>query len=314
MGMIQDDQTGAGSFSAEPTFFLIVGMQRSGTTVVHQIVAGHPEVASNPREAAPRLFFDFGAALFNTDRKLFEADKEGLSEREVILDLFRVAVEQNGRIAAHSVAGLKVATGFTDQARRMVDAILEHLPDLKIIHVRRADPVAACASFLYASENRRFQIHEGENKPRPKITVETEYLLKYLYAWHSINRELERLSQLSGYTCIEYERDIASGEIFDGRAPFNFLGLRPLTVDWVTLTKSLPAKEEMITNAAECDAIAAAMMDDLRSGATMPALYRRYGPSLLEITKLRLREVGKHPMTCMRRSFWRPFSWKLFAS
>ena len=54
-----------------PVRFLVVGMQRSGTTLVYQLLAGHPDVAANPREAAPALFHGLGAASFNTPRDLF---------------------------------------------------------------------------------------------------------------------------------------------------------------------------------------------------------------------------------------------------
>lgn len=296
----------------EPVRFLVVGMQRSGTTLVHQLLAGHPDVASNPREAAPALFHDFGATYFNTNRNLFEGQSESaLGPDQTLIRLFDLAVEQAASISNRGAAGLKVATGRIKEAEAMADAIVAHAPTLRVVHIRREDPIAACVSFEFASKNKRFQIHDGEDTPQPRIQIHRTRLVNYIHNWWAINAAFDRLSVLPHHLRVDYERDLASGALLGGETLFDFIGVEPVAPTWVTLKKSLPPKEETVVNLAECEDVAAGVIADLSRGAELPELFRRHGPSLPRVAADLAGQAMHHPATVLRRSYLRPLSWKL---
>ncbi|MEO0451720.1 MAG: sulfotransferase [Pseudomonadota bacterium] len=293
--------------------FLVVGMQRSGTTVVHQVISGHSRITTTPREVSPKLFYDFCDAYFNTNRNLFTARERSpeSNKAQILAGLFETIASSGVSASVEECIGLKVATGMAAEAKKMVDAILEHAPELHIIHVERKDVVAACASFSFAEENRRFQIHEGEELPTPKIEIEREFLLQYIVNWKRINAEFERLSDLKHYSKISFEAEIASGQIQNGEKLFDFLGLEPEPVEWVTLQKSLPSKQDTVTNLEECESIATQVIDAFNAGASIQTIYDEHGPSLISVVIKRVKEFVRHPATVLRRSYWRTLSWKL---
>lgn len=299
---------------AGPVRFLVTGMQRSGTTLVYQILAGHPDVAANPREAAPALFHGFNAASFNTPRDLFAGRKDAdpIGPGETLRRLFDLAVEEGTRIGDHAAAGLKVATGSPAEAVAMVEAILAHAPDLRIIHVRREDPVAVAASFVDFLQNpERRQIFEGSARPSPRLSIRRDVLVRHVHDWHFINAAFDRLAALPHYRRIDYGRDIASGALLGGAALFDAIGVPKMQPDWVSLRKSLPAKEETVVNLAECERVAAAVQAGLAEGMALPELFRRHGPSLASLVMRLAGEALRHPATSLRRSYWIPLKWKV---
>ncbi|HXP95929.1 MAG TPA: sulfotransferase [Telmatospirillum sp.] len=133
-----------GFSSRHPVF--IVGMPRSGTTLVEQILASHPGV--------------FGAGEVQDLQHLVNtlAPVDGIAAFPEIVAV--LAPETVRRLGAAYVAGLRARA---PDAERIVDKMLANfkriglihlaLPDARIIHVRR-DPVdtcLACFSKLFAS-------------------------------------------------------------------------------------------------------------------------------------------------------------------
>ena len=50
---------------SDPTRYLIVGYSRSGTTVIHLALKGHPQVSAFNGELRPEPFFSLGISAFN---------------------------------------------------------------------------------------------------------------------------------------------------------------------------------------------------------------------------------------------------------
>jgi tetratricopeptide (TPR) repeat protein len=131
------EKGGFGHPSAVPVF--IIGMPRSGTTLVEQILASHPQVCG-----AGELDDIFSAA-----RKLRGAEDASLSFPEVVSSM---AVDELGRFGAKYVGAVRARA---PKAQRIVDKMpmnylfagLIHLalPNARIIHTRR-DPVDTCVS------------------------------------------------------------------------------------------------------------------------------------------------------------------------
>jgi tetratricopeptide (TPR) repeat protein len=126
----------AGSSSRLPVF--IVGMPRSGTTLVEQILASHPQV--------------FGAGELLDLQRLADALEPaagGVAFPEAVAVLSR---ERLGRLGAAYLDGLRA---YAPSAARIVDKLPDNflrlglihmaLPGARIVHVRR-DPVDTCLS------------------------------------------------------------------------------------------------------------------------------------------------------------------------
>jgi tetratricopeptide (TPR) repeat protein len=129
------DRKGAGNPSPVPVF--IVGMPRSGSTLVEQILASHPKVSGGGErpdfERAVASLSDDGASLGSPDA------------------LANLSGQQLRRLAARYLAGMAAGTAAertTDKALgnfRFVGLINLALPNARIIHTRR-DPVDTCLS------------------------------------------------------------------------------------------------------------------------------------------------------------------------
>jgi tetratricopeptide (TPR) repeat protein len=125
----------SGARSSVPVF--IVGMPRSGTTLVEQILARHSRVSAGGE------LEDFGVAttdLCTSVGRPFPEAANGLTR----VDLERLGRDYLGRIAAIA-EGAERITDKLPTNFRFVGLIHLALPDAKVIHVRR-DPVDTCLS------------------------------------------------------------------------------------------------------------------------------------------------------------------------
>lgn len=136
-GELMRHSYGRGDPSAKPVF--VIGMPRSGTTLIEQILSGHPDVHG----AGEISDFEFAAMELGgcAERSL----RNPAAVRQMPADDFR-------RLGANYVARLEA---LAPNAHRVVNKMPENfrfaglialaLPNAKIIHVRR-DPVDTCFS------------------------------------------------------------------------------------------------------------------------------------------------------------------------
>lgn len=292
--------------------FLIVGMQRSGTTALLEAVGALEGVTTNYREAAPRLFYDGCGAYYHSRTDLFGDKGADTGDKPpASLRLFDLICELGTVSESERIRCLKVATGQHQEAKSMVDGILCDFDDLRIIHVKRNDVIAACASFHFARKSRVFHVYNWEDAPKPRFTLDREYLLNYMFNWFHINEELTRLADHRQTHTYIYERDILTGGFIQSNNLPRVLGLTGVRVRNLTLKKSLPDKSEMIENLSECEDLVGKVMPHLQDGMPYDELYRRHGPSLAGVVIRRAREARKHPATILRRSFWKTLKFKL---
>ena len=182
------ERRGFGMTSEFPVF--IVGMMRSGTTLVEQIVAGHPRV--------------FGAGELNTMREIVD----GLAERAPHGETYPQCVTRIDESTAAALAGEYLARSRRDapaDAERISDKMPSnflHLglvallfPEARVIHCRR-DPVDTCLSVFfqnfaginefahdlgeigqYYRQYDRLMTHWREALPLPMIEIQYEDLI-----------------------------------------------------------------------------------------------------------------------------------------
>jgi tetratricopeptide (TPR) repeat protein len=128
-----------GDPSPLPVF--VVGMPRSGTTLVEQILASHPEVhgAGEIRDFALAAADLGGPALAAASRA------DGVAQMSDA-DFGRLGARYVARLAALSPAAKRIVNKTPDNFR-FVGLIALALPNARFVHVRR-DPVDACFSCL----------------------------------------------------------------------------------------------------------------------------------------------------------------------
>jgi tetratricopeptide (TPR) repeat protein len=147
------EKVGHGDPSERPIF--IVGMPRSGSTLIEQILASHPRVhGAGERE-------DIQSAIIAVDKELWAEYPDMVP---------KLTPEQLHAIAAHYLASMGASAGGAD---RFVDKMLGNfvyvglihlvLPHARIIHARR-DPIDTCLScysnFFGTSQNFAYDLGE----------------------------------------------------------------------------------------------------------------------------------------------------------
>lgn len=220
----------------EPTRFVIVGMQRSGTTVTHDYLQGHPEVAT-PAEEVHAAFFAAGDASVSR-----------------FLDVFdHVAGRQSG----HRAVGLKTALPSAAHAVRIADR-LRQLPAVRVVLVEREDLVAQLGSLRRAQSVGTWHRDRQSQSDRSgmRIRIGAEEFAQYVA---EVEQSLAPLRALDGGRLLRlgYERDIASSRF--GAELSAFLGITPRGAEVVRLAKVAPAAADYI----EAHAVLHRLQDEL---------------------------------------------------
>ena len=151
---LMHDKRNVGDPSPVPVF--VIGMPRSGTTLVEQILASHPEV--------------FGAGELD---KISNGVAELGSENVSVCYPEMMSLMTNVRLRQFGTSYVDAISALAPKAKRITDKMpnnflfagLIHLmlPDARIIHVRRdpLDTCFSCFSKLFAGEQ-RFSYDLGE--------------------------------------------------------------------------------------------------------------------------------------------------------
>lgn len=128
---------GCGDPSAAPVF--IVGMPRSGTTLIEQILASHPDMHG----AGEVNDFDLAVADLGGPAGLVLGCPEGLAQMSGA-DFHRIGANYLRRIGADERPERRIANKMTENFR-FAGLIALALPNARILHVRR-DPLDTCVS------------------------------------------------------------------------------------------------------------------------------------------------------------------------
>lgn len=127
--------------AGEPLLVFIVGMYRSGTSVVERVLAGHPQIVDGGES------YVFPAAL----REVADSYRSVLLDAELVEQLVgRDLAEAGQRFRGHArwrAGGQAVFTEKLPSNFLNVDFILRALPDARIVHMCR-NPMDTCFSNL----------------------------------------------------------------------------------------------------------------------------------------------------------------------
>ncbi len=195
---------GGGPTSSVPVF--VLGMPRSGTTLVEQILASHPSVygagETNDLEIAAREIGGVTAALPNVPESVWRMRRE---------DFRPLGEAYLARLQSRAGAAQRVVNKMTENFR-CAGLIALALPQARIIHVRR-DPLDTCVSC--------FTTLFVENLP---YTYDLAELGRYYRAYEALMAHWRRVLPPGMMLEVQYEDVVADLE-GEGRRVLAHCGL-----------------------------------------------------------------------------------------
>ena len=272
------------------TSYFVVGPQRSGTTVTHHCLRGHPHVSALREELAFAPFFTDGMATFTFGRPGTDTEQE--RGRRLLFDALTAA----GRDEATRACGVKCAFGHGGQARPFTEVIRKEFPEAKVVHVVRNDQVAQFGSHCKARSTGVFHQTDGDPTAQaPTLTLDLYRFVGHMLAIHKTNACLRRLHDSHDVLTIDYENDILNGDLRTHEALFSFVGVDPVKVTWLRHKKVSPPPETYITNYAELRELQHTIEARLDDGASFDEMRKQYAPPPLKALYRQAREWVEHP-------------------
>ncbi len=260
------------------TSYFIVGTQRSGTTVTHHCLRGHPSVSALRGELAHDPFFTEGLLTFTYGRP--GTKKEQKKGRRSLFN----AVTEPERTSDTRACGVKCA--LSDNKRRakcFTEVVQREFPDVKIIRLKRRDKVAQFGSLRKANKkNVWHRKNEDRKVVAPKIELDKHKFIAYLLSLHETNKILSSLEETHDIMTVEYEKDILDGELRTNSDLFSFVGVGPEEATWLEHRKVSPPPEEYITNYDELTEMQREVSGQLAAGHSASQLKEKYSPPLLK--------------------------------
>jgi hypothetical protein len=245
--------------------FAIIGAARSGTTVTHSLLCGHPEVSLFGEEIRIREMFGQGSSLFT-----FQPLRKVAQQKRVTAGLFDVFALSNSSPETRA-AGIKCAFGSLEASRLFVNGVKEHFPDMHIILVRRDDLVAQFGSAVRARKTGLYHSWRGSAKPMTDAMRLSKGLFRHYVLETRASLDLiQSLESTHPMLEVSYERDICSGLQYHQKV-YRFLGITEMEPVWVQNRKVSPPPEEYISNYAELRRL---QEDALRCGSARFSIER----------------------------------------
>lgn len=235
--------------------FVILGLQRSGTSVTQVALAGHPNVSMAPSEILGP-FYQQGIGAFTGGKESFAIRKA------TYLPLFDAIAGVFANESSRAI-GFKAAVGNHETAIELTHCLREYLPDVKVILVHRDDLVAQLASFKRASRTGVWHAWEGSAaKDTGKVRIDRNELRDYAVDCKRALAELRSIGETHDLFELNYERDIMPGTGYT-RA-FGFLQVEEIPVSWLRMKKLNPQPEEFIADYAKLRAFLDGISDPSR--------------------------------------------------
>ncbi len=221
--------------------YIIIGPARSGTTVTHLILKGHPQVSSLNDEVKVIELFGKGISAYTFGNDLDTEINEGYSAAFDML----ATLNMNSETKA---AGIKCAVGTIEAADIFVARIKKSFPDVKIILTIREDVLAQFGSLKRAKKTKQFHSWVKSKARSPtKISIDKGIYSHYLLTNIKIIEVLRSLRQTNDFLEVSYEKDILPGLGYSHKL-YEFIELDYVEPTWVNSKKVAPAPGDFIKN------------------------------------------------------------------
>ena len=232
--------------------FIVVGMQRSGTTVTHVCLAGHPDVTMAIDEVYTEPFYTRGLATFTGGKESYHGRKTGY------LALFD-ALARSDKEGGAQVRGIKTALRNHADAVAFTNCLREYLPDVAVVVVSRDDLVAQYGSLVRAEKSGEWHRNEGVKSTFDgRFTLDRAAFVEYANDCLASLAQVRTLAETHRVHEINYERDIVPGTGYE--AIFEFLGISVQPPKWLRMSKVAPPPGDFIKNYDELTAVLAGLM------------------------------------------------------
>jgi hypothetical protein len=221
--------------------FIILGRQRSGTSVTHACLRGHPEVASHPEELHATLFRALPPSGLPPEESVEERRQ---AYRDVLAQLTRRSQDET------RARGIKTAVYSEESSIDLVNCLQDYLPHAKVILVQREDLLAQYASLLIAERSGRWHRLEREERADPsELHIPLDEFLKYVRDCRASAAQFDRLRSSHQVLDFQYEVDIGQGIAHEKL--FGFLQLTAIEPTWLGMRKISPPIESYLSNHVE---------------------------------------------------------------
>jgi hypothetical protein len=246
-----------------PRRFVLIGMQRSGTTVTHARLASHPDVAMYDDE--------LHTAFFATAIVGRNARGESTRRRtQSLLDVFDFVA---GRRPGVRAVGVKTALPSPALTARLVGCLATHGADLDVIVLQRQDLVAQLGSLRRAQQLAVWHRRSADAAPAAptRVRIGDDELAAYVADAVACDRLLDGLATSRRVLRLDYDRDVVGGS--DWPRVCEFLGIATPPPPPGELRKVSPPAAEYID---DYDALVARLPSLLAACARAPAPAPRF--------------------------------------
>lgn len=231
--------------------FIVVGMQRSGTTVTHVGLKEHPSITMSTDEVYISPFFTKGLSAFTGGKESYAQRRSGF------LSLFDLLA--SSRVTDKTTAfGIKCAVGNRQEATDFCNSVREHFPDVRIILISRDDLVSQHASLLRAEKSGEWHAWEGQKREwTGTFAIPNDKFVDYATECRHTVAQLRTLHRTHKVMELVYEKDIEPGVRYD--LVFEFLGVPVVPVDWLKMSKVAPPASTFVKNFGELQGLMASL-------------------------------------------------------
>ena len=257
--------------AAARTRYVIAGLPRSGTTLIHKAIAGHPNASALNDELRVSPFWDRGLSTFTFGHETPEEQRAG---HVALFD----AVTSIAASADTRAFGVKCCVSSPEEAELVIISATRRIPGVKMIVVLRRDLVAQYASLLRARRSGAW--HSWRHTDRPPVAqVHIRPLLFDRYVTNAL-ATLASLQVAPAAHIVVFEELVASSA--DGfRAIFDFLDLPDVPIDWEIGDKVSPLPEAYIDNYLDMSNRLASLVERHTSGTLAPST--RFAATMIDV-------------------------------
>jgi LPS sulfotransferase NodH len=228
--------------------YIIVGSARSGTTITHLCLKGHPNVSAVNDEIKISPLFTQGIATFTVSADSYLTLKEKEVGFLALFDAITTIEADENTIAT----GLKIATKSFQDVTDLVRCFQTYLKDITIILTVREDLVAQYGSGLRARATGQYHSwRKSQLQNEFVVEISREQFINYAIDSLKILEELRKLKMTHKVVEIIYEKDIQPNtwEVYYNL--FKFLELPEIEITWLASEKVAPDPEKYIINYSE---------------------------------------------------------------
>jgi hypothetical protein len=255
------------AMSLSETRYIIVGMPRSGTSVTHFCLRGHPSVAALREEVGVEPLLTQGLATFTFDHP---NTKRGIPALFDAMTSVQTVSDPRAR-------GIKVTTATERLARLFKEEVQSHLPDARIIHITRRDWVARFGSLTKAEKT---GVWGRSDQSAPTLELDPYAFAEYVVESHQVFQALRSLRKTHDVFEVNYEDIILEGELPNHESLFEFVGVKPMKAEWLWEQKYSPPPESYIENYHDLKSLQGKIKSEIEQGRDPEVLRAEYARPL----------------------------------